>query len=159
MFNEIIAVVVSAFQKPGSEADKNGLQNVYLTPIAGKIPNQAMVVSGTVAQKAGLVVGSTLMVMVTERQSDPVYGRQFSHTVLGEVKPTDILNLRKELGAAVVIDTTTNNANSAENAPAAPSLNTSGLPNGKKEETEELVETEESAPKLVPQQPAGAKKN
>ena len=156
MLNEIIVVAVSPFNKAGSEADKNGLMNVYLTPIAGKIPNQAMVVSGTVAQKAGLVVGTTLMVMISERASDPVYGRQFNHTVLGPVTPGEILGLRKELGAAIVVDTTTEGANTVENVPT-PSLNTSALPNAGQEE--ELIAEENPAPAQTPkpQQPAGAK--
>ena len=106
MLNEIVVVVVGKFSKPGSEADKNGMENVYLTPIAGKMPNRAMVVAGTVAERAGLKIGSTLMVLIGERAADPVYGRQFNHTVLGEVKPQEILGLRKELGSALVIDVT-----------------------------------------------------
>lgn len=106
MLNEIVVAVVGKFSKPGSEADKNGMENVYLTPIAGKMPNRAMVVAGTVAERAGLKIGSTLMVLIGERAADPVYGRQFNHTVLGEVKPQEILGLRKELGSALVIDVT-----------------------------------------------------
>lgn len=143
MLNEIIVVAVSPFNKAGSEADKNGLMNVYLTPIAGKIPNQAMVVSGTVAQKAGLVVGTTLMVMISERASDPVYGRQFNHTVLGPVTPGEILGLRKELGAAIVLDTTSANANAPENV-EVPVLNTSSLPADQDEET--ITSSEEETP-------------
>ena len=106
MLNEIVVVVVGKFSKPGSEADKNGVENVYLTPVAGKMPNRAMVVAGTVAERAGLKIGSTLMVLIGERAADPVYGRQFNHTVLGEVKSPEILGLRKELGEALIIDVT-----------------------------------------------------
>jgi len=104
MFNQIIVAVVGAFTKVGSEADKNGLQNVYLKCIAGKVPNKALVVAGTVAQRAGMAIGQTLLIMVDERESDPVYGRQFSHTVLGEVKPQEILGLRKDLGEPTIVD-------------------------------------------------------
>lgn len=104
MFNQIIVAVVGAFTKAGSEADKNGLQNVYLKCIAGKVPNKALVVAGTVAQRAGMAIGQTLLIMVDERESDPVYGRQFSHTVLGEVKPQEILGLRKDLGEPTIVD-------------------------------------------------------
>lgn len=105
MFNEIVAVVVSAFNKLDSLLDKNGKQNVFLTPVAGKIPNQAMVITGTVAEKAGIEIGKTLLIMIGEKDPDPKHGRQFNHTVLGEVKPTEILNVRKELGTAQIVHT------------------------------------------------------
>lgn len=128
MLNEIVVVVVSAFQKPGAIADKNGIANVFLTPVAGKLPNQAMVVAGTVAEKAGLNIGSTLLVMITEKAPDETYGRQFGHTVLGPVAPTDILGLRKELGTALVIDTTNGSeATDDEAEGATPNLNTASL--------------------------------
>ena len=130
MFNEIVVVVVSPFQRVGKEADKNGIANVYLKCIAGKTPNQAQVVAGTVAEKAGLTIGKTLLVMVDERNPDPTYGRQFSHTVLGEVKPNEILGLQKELGKPLVIDTTADTTVNpgAEQAAAALSLITSETP-------------------------------
>lgn len=104
MFNQIGVFVVSPFAKAGSEADKNGIQNVYLKCIAGKVPNKALVVAGTVAQRAGMAVGQTLLIMVDEREPDAVYGRQFNHTVLGEVKPQEILGLRKDLGEPTIVD-------------------------------------------------------
>lgn len=131
MLNEIVVVVVGKFSKPGSEADKNGMENVYLTPIAGKMPNRAMVVAGTVAERAGLKVGSTLMVLIGERAADPVYGRQFNHTVLGEVKPQEILDLRKELGNALVIDVTdgaTADAGNILEGNTQPAANTGATP-------------------------------
>ena len=146
MFNEIFVAVISAFQGE-KKADKNGVINVWLTPVAGKVPNRAMVVAGTVAAQAGLEIGKTLMIMVTETQEpDPQYGRRFNHTVLGEVKPSEILGLRKELGAALVIDVTAgaentsgivNNAGAASNVPVLKVPNTSGLPEGSEEPAEE----------------------
>ena len=145
-WNEIVVVVCSAFQKPGSLADKNGIENVFLTVVAGKIPNQAIVVSGTVAEKAGLTIGSTKLVMVNERDEDPVYGRQFSHTVLGDVAPSEILGLRRELGNPVVVDTTGTEGNpegaAGAGSAAKPQLNTntSGLPDGSEEDEEAKAE-------------------
>lgn len=129
MFNEVNVVVVSAFQGE-KKTDTHGATNVWLTPVAGKIPNTAMVVAGTVAEKAGLEVGKTLLVMVNEgaeREVDGVMRRQFNHTVLGEVKPLEIISLRKttELGPATIVDTAP-----AVNAPAAntiPTMATSNL--------------------------------
>lgn len=133
MLNEIVAVVVSPFARKGKEADKNGLTNVYLTAVAGKIPNQAQVISGTVAEKAGLVIGKTLLVMIDEKPAvmyEGVLTRQFNHTVLGEVKPSEILGLRKELGNPLPIDTRTvvDNAEGTEGASPVLNVNTSTLP-------------------------------
>ena len=56
--NELVLVKTNLFKKEGMEADKNGMNNVFLEPIAGKMPNQAMVVAGTVAESNGLVAGN-----------------------------------------------------------------------------------------------------
>lgn len=130
MLNELIAVVVSAFQGE-QKSDKNGKTNVWLTPVAGKIPSTAMVVAGTVAEQAGLAIGKTLLVMVNEGEEREVDGqklRQFNHTVLGEVKPMEILGLRKELGIADIINTKVLPVNGE--ASETPNLSTSNLNNG-----------------------------
>jgi len=131
MYNEIVAVVVSPFQGE-NKTDKNGKDAVWLTPIAGKLPNRAMVVAGTVAERASLVAGTTVLVMINEGTADPVYGRRFNHTVLGPVEVSEIIGLRKELGAPVVVDVTTTENNTAENVilnanATTPGLNSSNL--------------------------------
>ena len=137
MLNEIVVVKVSAFQREGSLADKNGMANVYLTALAGKIPNKALVVAGTVAERAGLEIGKTCMVMITERDPDPQYGRQFNHTVIGEVEPSQILGYIKELGKSVVLDVNTSVANNGNTN----ALNTSALPANQEGATPKLGET------------------
>ncbi len=138
MYNEIVAVVVSPFQGQNA-VDKNGKNAVWLTPIAGKIPNRAMVVAGTVAERASLVSGTTVMVMINEGVADEQYGRRFNHTVLGPVEVSDILHLRKELGTPTIVDVTggtdttntlLNQENGGNGAAAAivPTLATSNLP-------------------------------
>jgi ribosomal protein S28E/S33 len=134
MLNELVVVKTSAFQGE-KKADKNGMENIWLTPVAGKIPNQALVISGTVADKAGLQAGQTLLVMINETASDAVYGRQFSHTVLGPVSVGDILPLRKELGAALVLDT---KIETEPKEDEKPSMNTSNLNTNKQGKPEKV---------------------
>lgn len=106
MLNELVLVKVSDFKKEGAEADRHGVLNVYLQPIAGKIPNQAQVIAGTVAESNGLISGNLQLVLVNETAPDEEYGRQFSVTVLdGDIKGTEVLGYRKELGSALVLDT------------------------------------------------------
>ena len=144
MFNELCLVKVSAFKKEGSEADRNGAINVYLTPVAGKIPNRAMVVAGTVAEGNGLKIGNLQLVLINEVAPDEEYGRQFTHTVLdGEVKGLESIGLRKELGGATVVDAGTVVDN---NDDTDPTLATSNL-EGKKAEQ----------PKATPRKPVAGK--
>jgi hypothetical protein len=107
MFNELVLVKVSAFRpKNGKHADKNGMQNTYLSPIAGKIPNKAMVQAGTVAVDNGLTIGETALLSVTEGKVSEQYGRQFNVTYLGKPTLMEILTLRRELGNGFVVDVT-----------------------------------------------------
>jgi hypothetical protein len=107
-----------------------------------------LVISGTVAQRAGLVIGETVQIMVDERDADPVYGRQFNHTRLGVVDMKEILGLRKELGTPVIVSTgivpegniLDNDANL--NAAKGATPGKVNLQSGLGEETEELEETE-----------------
>ena len=157
MLNEVVVVVVSAFQGE-QKADRNGKVNVWLTPVAGKIPNQALVVAGSVAEKAGLEIGKTLLVMVNEGVEDPQYGRQFNHTVLGTVAPMEIIGLRRDLGAASIIVTkqpVNGDQGNTNGTAATPTMSTSGLGNdtpaagAKTEEPAGAGKTEEPATLVV----------
>lgn len=103
--NELVMVAVSAFQKEGSLTDTNGKTNVWLTPVAGKIPNQSMVLAGTVAEKALLTIGGTFLVNVVEGEEDPEYGRQFNVVNLGAVPFTELISVAKQLGKGTVVIT------------------------------------------------------
>jgi hypothetical protein len=111
--NTIAIVNANAFRKDGRGYDRNGKQNIFLTCIAGKMPNKCMVMSGTVAEQNGIEIGKTYMVAFNEGKTDPQYGRQFSTTKLGEVSVIDTLTAVDRLGEAVVVDVTAA-------APAAP---------------------------------------
>ena len=104
-FNEYVMVAVSAFQKEGSLTDTNGKTNVWLTAVAGKIPNQSMVIAGTVAEKALLTIGGTFLVNVVEGEEDAEYGRQFNVVNLGAVPFTELISVAKQLGKGTVVIT------------------------------------------------------
>lgn len=100
MFNEIILASVNSFNQ--GTPDKNGKMPVILNVIAGKSPNR-LVLSGTVAESIGLVVGKSFLMQVREVEADAQYGRQFNHQVLSEVTSAlDLIKASKELGTAQV---------------------------------------------------------
>ena len=155
MFNSTVVVKVSPFQKEGKLADKNGLPNVYLTAIAGQIPSTAQVVSGTVAERAGLKIGGTFLVMVSEGKEDAQYGRQFNHTVIGEVAAMEVVTLQKELGRPSVLDTKASVTNPDDDIlvgkGASPALNSSSWPIGSAAaDQDELAELQNAAAKTAP---------
>ena len=97
-------VVASTFQGENAKPDLNGLDPVYLTPIAGKCPNRN-VLAGTVAKNSKLEAGKTYMVKWTRTEDDPEYGAQYNWTNLGEISnPLDVINAAEKLGTAVMFD-------------------------------------------------------
>lgn len=85
------------------KADKNGMQNVILTPIGGKIPSKR-VLAGTLADRAGFEIGTVHMISIQELPANE-YGRQFQFTSLGAVAPgLELLKACKECGSPFVID-------------------------------------------------------
>jgi hypothetical protein len=136
MFNEVVVCTVDYFKGKGNiqTFDTNQKPNVILVPVAGKIPNQAQVLSGSVAMNSGFLntdgtIASKLRVVhVTERKADPVYGRQFSVADLGAVEARDLGGLLKEYGKGYV-EPTSAVIEPAPNAQgAAPTLNTTAAP-------------------------------
>jgi hypothetical protein len=151
MLNELLVVSVSAFQGE-KKIDKNTKTNVWLTPIAGIIPTTAMVVAGTVAEQAGLEIGSTKLVMINEtaeREVEGVMRRTFNYTVLGDVKPMEIIGLRKELGKAGTVDTAPLPINGEQ-----PNMSTSQLGAKPTVDLTEGTKNEEQKPAVNEQKPA-----
>lgn len=113
MLNEVILVKPTYFKETGNKQtfDKNTKPNVFLQPIAGNMPNRAMVIAGSVAIGNGIllsdgaIAGRGLqLVLVNETAADETFGRQFSVTVLDhDVDPTTVLDYRTKLGAGNVI--------------------------------------------------------
>lgn len=102
--NNLVIVSVSKFQGENAQADKNGLDSVYLTPIAGKAPNRN-VLAGTVAMNTGLEVGKSYLTKYTRIDDDPEYGPQYSWTKVSEVSdPLQIIQAEATLGAGMLFD-------------------------------------------------------
>lgn len=91
-------VTASAFNKKGAEADKHGVQNIYLTPSAGKFPLNRNVIAGTVATQQGFEVGKSYLVNITELEKSDEYGRQFSFLVMDTLKGMDLVRTINEIG-------------------------------------------------------------
>ena len=95
-------VKVDAFQGE-KKADRHGMQNVILSPVAGKIPSKR-VLAGTLADRAGFEIGTVHMVSIQELPSNE-YGRQFQFTSLGVVSPgLELLKACKEVGQPFIVD-------------------------------------------------------
>ena len=99
MLNEKIAVTVKTFQ---GNADKNGMEPVYLNVLAGKCPNRN-VLSGTIAEREGLEVGKSYLMQVREIEANE-YGRQFTFSKIGELSALDVLDIEARLSSPVIID-------------------------------------------------------
>lgn len=138
MYNELCVVKVEYFKATGGVQtfDKNTKPNVILVPVCGRIPNQAQVLSGSVAMSSGILdsdgaISAPLqLVHVTERPVDPTYGRQFSVGKIENFSTTQLLTYQKELGkgnveVTKVPETVADNLNT--NTGATP-LITSGVP-------------------------------
>lgn len=87
-----------------AQADRNGKMPVIMTPFKGSVPNRAMVITGTVAERAGIETGNSYLVQFREIESNE-YGRQFRHTNLGKIDAIDLATRDfSALGEANIID-------------------------------------------------------
>lgn len=106
-FESKAAVTVNEFngsaERPAT-ADKNGEMPVILRVVAGKLPNRALVLSGTVAKRAGLRVGQPALVQCTEGDTDEQYGRQFNVNKIADLSAFEIMQAEGHLGKPQVID-------------------------------------------------------
>ena len=106
MYTSNAVVLVQSFQgkkDTPAKPDKNGKMPVILVAVAGQVPSIGSVLSGTVAERAGLVVGKTHVVTFSEREADATYGRRINVANLGEVGPLEAVKAAKDLGAAEVV--------------------------------------------------------
>lgn len=83
-------------------ADKNGLAPVVLTSYNGTLPANARVISGTVAQRAGMFEGFNYAVKLVLTGIDKQYGEQYRYEVVGEVSTLDVVTKLKEFGQGIV---------------------------------------------------------
>jgi hypothetical protein len=83
-------------------ADKNGMEPIILTSYNGILPNNAKVLSGTVAANNGMQVGKNYMVTLTRTGTDFQYGDQYRYDVVGELSPVEIAQNIQTLGKGVI---------------------------------------------------------
>ena len=84
------------------DSDKNGLQPILLEPIAGIMPSKRTI-SGTLAVNSGFEPNQIYLVQITEGKSNE-YGRNFNFANLGKLSPIELLQNRREFGAAKIVD-------------------------------------------------------
>lgn len=101
MFNGMI--IASANQFNQGTIDKNGKTPVILNIVAGKCPNRN-VLSGTIAETAGLEVGKTYLLSIREGEPDAQYGRRFVYSKLKELTAMEIVQSASIVGPANVFD-------------------------------------------------------
>lgn len=94
--------------------DKNGFAPVILSSHNGTLPERSRVISGTVAQRAGLQVGKNYAVKVTETHVDPVYGPQYQIDVVGEVTTLELITNVFKPGVVQKTTTDDKKANAAK---------------------------------------------
>ena len=107
--------VVKVNQFNGSAArpattDKNGLAPVVLTSYNGTLPANARVLSGTVAQRAGMYEGHNYAVRLVLTGVDRQYGEQYRYEVVGEVSTVEVVTKLKEFGTGIVQRETSTNS-------------------------------------------------
>ena len=89
-------------EKPAKE-DKNGEMPVILDVVAGKCPNKR-VLSGTVAERAGMESGKAYLMKAEEIDEDPENGRQFRYSTIKELGFSELLEAMSHFGAPQTID-------------------------------------------------------
>lgn len=98
----MIVVTVTPFSGT-TTADKNGRYPVMLQCIAGTMPNRN-VLSGTVADRAGIEVGKTYLMQVRESGNDLAFGQDFTFTKIKElVSGHDIAQTVKDIGSPRIV--------------------------------------------------------
>jgi len=88
--------------KVHSATDKNNAQNVMLKVISGKAPNR-LFLSGTIAQRTGLVVGKTYLLNYNEAEAD-AFGRRINWSKIAEASVMDVLQGSTLLGKAEIFN-------------------------------------------------------
>jgi hypothetical protein len=102
--NGLAIVKVQGFKKKGSEADSNGVENVILVPVAGKLPSRR-IIAGTIALNAGFRISDErVLVSFTEGEEDPQYGRRFNFVPVGTLTTMEFLQAQTQLGEPLIIN-------------------------------------------------------
>ena len=102
--NTMFVATVSLFLKEGKETDKNGNPNLFLTLVAGKMPNKAIVLNGTQALRQEIYPGDTVLFNCVEGDVHADFGRQFNVTKLATLSAFEIMDAPTKLGNPQIID-------------------------------------------------------
>lgn len=102
-----------------ARADKNGMEPVILNSYNGTLPNNAKVLSGTVAANLGFQVGKNYMVTLTHTGNDSQYGEQYQYSVVGELTAVEIAQNLNSLGRGVIQSAVKESAPKIQSAVAA----------------------------------------
>ena len=151
MLSEVVLVKPSYFKETGNKivTDKNGKPTVILSPVAGKIPNTAMVIAGSVAESIGIlnadgsIAGDLQLVLVNETEKSEQYGRQFSVLSLDKNVASDkVMGYIKDLGKGDLIPISTPVVNNSDNVKdgVTPTLGTSKVGNGAVKQQAEVTQ-------------------
>lgn len=103
MFTSKIVGTITPFSGT-TTADKNGADSVMVQCIAGKMPNRN-VISGTVAQRNGLEVGKTYLLIVREAGVHAIHGPQYDFLKVKELtEGIDIVDTCIAIGDPVIVN-------------------------------------------------------
>lgn len=89
-------------EKP-AVVDSGDKMPVILDVVAGKCPNKR-VLSGTVADRAGMESGKAYLMKAEEIEEDPENGRQFRYSTIKELGFSELLEAMSHFGAPQTID-------------------------------------------------------
>lgn len=110
--SQLAIVAASLFNRKDEDGqiklDSNNLQGVYLTPIAGVIPNRN-ILSGTVAENSGFVPGNSYLVRYqrTEDRLNEEDGEMYPNvtfTNLGKPTMRDMIEMEESHGVGELAD-------------------------------------------------------
>lgn len=89
-----------------SEPDENGHMPIILDVVAGSCPNKR-VLAGTVAMRAGMVIGKNYLCKV-EEIDETEYGRQFRYATVVELGVPHLLSSIKVFGPPILVEVVEN---------------------------------------------------
>lgn len=103
MLSTIAICSVKPFTK-NNKTDKNGKTPVLFSVFAGSIPSRSVVISGTIAERAGIKVGETHLLKFQEVEASE-YGREFRVETLGTLSALELATSDfSHLGQGTVVD-------------------------------------------------------
>lgn len=88
-----------------AKSDVNGHLPIQLSVIAGRCPNRALVISGTVAKNLGIESGNTYVLQATYAGTSEKYGDNFNIQKLGQPELYELPKYVEAYGSPQVLET------------------------------------------------------